>query len=76
MHPEIAPIISAQHHQTLLREAAQNRPLPDRERSRGFRRRLPGWSVSWSRTILSADAAQRRGSSLLIIITARRPQEG
>jgi hypothetical protein len=76
MHPEIAPTIAAQHHQSLRREAAQNRRLPDRNRSRGFRRHRPGWSVSWSRTILSADATQRRGSSLLIIITARGPADG
>jgi hypothetical protein len=76
MNPEIAPIIAAQHHQSLRREAAQNRRMPARNRSRGFRRHRLGWSVSWSRTILSADATQRPGSSLLIIITARRPQEG
>jgi hypothetical protein len=72
MHPEIAPIIAAQHQQSLRREAARWRRMPARNRLRGFPRRPLGWSVSWSRTILSADAAQRQGSSLVIIVSARR----
>lgn len=72
MHPEIALIIAAQHHQSLRREAARSRRLPDCTRSPGSRRRRLGWSVSWSRMILSADAPQRQGSSLVIIISARR----
>jgi hypothetical protein len=72
MHPEIAPIIAAQHQQSLRREAARSRRLPARNRSRGFPGHPLGWSVSWSRTILSADATQRRESSLVIIISARR----
>src|SRR6202012_2543905 len=72
MHPEIAPIIAAQHQQSLRLEAARGRRLPGRTRSSGFPGRPPGWSVSWSRTILSADAPQRQGSALVIIISARR----
>jgi hypothetical protein len=75
MHPEIAPAIAAQHRQSLRREAARGRRRPARTRSRGFPGHLLGWSISWSRTILSADAAQRpgwQGSSLVIIISARR----
>jgi hypothetical protein len=76
MHPEIAPTIAAQHCQDLRREAARSRRRPARTRSRGFPWRPLGWSVSWSRTILSADATERRGwqgSSLVIIISARKP---
>jgi hypothetical protein len=72
MHPEIALTIAAQHHQSLRREAARSRRMPARNQSRGFPGRRLGWSVSWSRTILSADATQRQGSSLVIIISARR----
>jgi hypothetical protein len=72
MHPEIAPTIAAQHHQSLRLEAARSRRMPARSRSRRFPGRPLGWSVSWSRTILSADATQRQGSSLVIIISARR----
>jgi hypothetical protein len=72
MHPEIAPIIAAQHQQGLRRQAARSRLMPARNRSRRFHSRPLGWSVSWSRTILSADATQRPESSLVIIISARR----
>jgi hypothetical protein len=72
MHPELAPTIAAQHQHSLRLEAARSRQMPARTRSRRFPGRPPGWSVSWSRTILSADATQRRGSSLIIIISAGR----
>jgi hypothetical protein len=42
------------------------------------RRHLPGWHVSWSRTVLSPsvggyqDGSGSRGSSVVIIISARR----
>jgi hypothetical protein len=72
MHPEIAPIIAAQHQQSLRREAARSRRMTARNRSRGFPGLRLGWSVSWSRTFLSADATQRPESSLVIIISARR----
>jgi hypothetical protein len=61
MHPEIAKRIAIQRHDDLRQHAAASR------------RALPkGWHVSWSRTVLSADAAHQRGSSLIIIISARR----
>jgi hypothetical protein len=72
MHPEIAPTIASQHHQSLRLEAARSRRMPARNRSRGFPRHPLGWSVSWSRTILCADATKPQGSSLVIIISARR----
>lgn len=72
MNPEIAKDVAAQHHQCLRLEAAQSRRTPARTRSRSFPRHRLGWHVSWSRTILSADAAERHGSSLVIVISARR----
>ena len=72
MHPEVAATIAAQYHQSLRLEGARSRRAPARDRSRGFLRHPLGWSVSWSRIILSADATQRQGSSLVIIISARR----
>jgi hypothetical protein len=61
MHPEIAKRIPIQRHDDLRQHvAASRRALPK------------GWHVSWSRTVLSADAAHQRGSSLIIIISARR----
>ncbi len=77
MHPEIAKTLVAQHHDELLQDSASRR------RRRG-RRRFPRWHVSWTRTVLSPAAAPgsagagraghpgRRGSSLVIIISAHR----
>jgi len=62
MNPEIARSIATQHHEELRLLMTQSR--------RAFHRR---WHVSWSRAVLSADATHRRGSSLVIIISARRP---
>ena len=76
MHPEIARALAAQHHDERARGAARAR--------RTGRRRLPRWHVSWTRTVLApavapgsaganrAGRAGRRGSSLVIIISAHR----
>ena len=80
MHPETAKALVAQHRDELTRD-----PAPSR---RGSARRLfPRWHVTWTRTILApagaqagppaaasgpAGRARRRGSSLVIIITAHR----
>jgi hypothetical protein len=79
MHAETAKALVAQHRDELTRD-----PAPSR---RGSARRLfPRWHVSWTRTILNpagvqaagpagsgrAGPAGRRGSSLVIIITAHR----
>ena len=78
MHPEIARALVAQHHDDLLR---------DSESRRAARRRFPRWHVSWTKTVLAptvapatagadragrADRIGRRGSSLVIIISAHR----
>jgi hypothetical protein len=70
-HPETAKALVAQHHDRLVRDTAEAR--------RGGRRRLPRWHVNWTRTVLvpaaSAGASGpvcRRGSSLVIIISAHR----
>jgi hypothetical protein len=61
MNPEIARSIATQHHEDLRQLMARRR------------RAFPRWRVSWSRAVLQADATHRRGSSLVIIISARRP---
>jgi hypothetical protein len=70
MHPDIAKTLAAQHHDELVQGAARTRRL----------RRFPRWHVSWTRTVLAPamvnDAPgrdDRRGSSLMIIISAHRP---
>ena len=76
MHPEIAKTLVAQHRDELVQQTAS--------RQRTGRRRLPRWHVSWTRTVLApaagpgpaggnrASRAGRRGSSLVIIISAHR----
>ena len=73
MHPEIARTLVAQHRDELAQDAAS--------RHRPGRRRFPRWHVSWTRTVLApavapgsagANRAGRRGSSLVIIISAHR----
>jgi hypothetical protein len=76
MHPEIARSLVAQRHDELVRDAETGR--------RAARRRFPRWHVSWTRTVLApaagpgsaganrAGRAGRRGSSLVIIISAHR----
>ena len=75
MHPEIAKALVAQHREELMQHSAS--------RHRTGRRRFPRWRVSWTRTVLvpavapGSDAnraghAGRRGSSLVIIISAHR----
>jgi hypothetical protein len=74
MNPEIAKTIAAEHHEELRQHMAESRRGPvRRDPGHSFLAFPKGWHVSWSRTVLSADPTHRRGSSLVIIISARRP---
>jgi hypothetical protein len=73
MHPEIAKALVTQHRDELVRHSASRHGT-------GWRR-FPRWHVSWTRTVLAPAAAPganraghtgRRGSSLVIIISAHR----
>jgi hypothetical protein len=65
MHPEIAKTLVAQHRDELVQQAAPRR--------RTDRRTFPRWHISWTRTVLApAGQPGRRGSSLVIIISAHR----
>jgi hypothetical protein len=73
MHPEIARTLVAQHRDELVQDSAFCH--------RAGRRRFPRWHVSWTRAVLApavapganrAGQAGRRGSSLVIIISAHR----
>jgi hypothetical protein len=81
MHPEIAKTLVEQRHEDLMRTTAGTR------RNAGpnwLGRHLPRWHVSWTRAVLSPaggsgtagrgdlDRLGRRGSSLVIIISAYR----
>jgi hypothetical protein len=76
MHPEIAKTLVAQHRDELVQQTTSRR--------RAGRRHFPRWHVSWTRTVLApasapgpadgnrAGQAGRRGSSVVIIISAYR----
>jgi len=76
MHPEIARALVTHHCDELAQDAAFGRQVG--------RRRFPRWHVSWTRAVLApavapgtaganrAGQAGRRGSSLVIIISAHR----
>ena len=76
MHPEIARTLVAQHRDELMQDSVPRRGAG--------RRRFPRWHISWTRTVLApavtpasgsanrAGQAGRRGSSLVIIISAHR----
>lgn len=59
MNPRNALILAQQHHHDMRRQSAESR------------RGIPRWNLTWSRTSLSSTG--RKGSSLVIIISAHRP---
>ena len=83
MHPEIAKTLVAQRHEKLTRHTAESRQIHEAG-SGWLSRHLPRWHVSWTRTVLSSaggpgtpggghpDRPGKRGSSLVIIISAHR----
>jgi hypothetical protein len=80
MNPEIARTLTEQRRGELARYAAGSR-RGSSARPGWLSRHLPRWHVSWSRTVLSPAASpghaaggypDRRGSSLVIIISAHR----
>ena len=83
MHPEIAKTLVEQRREELTRHTAESRQA--RQAGSGWlSRHLPRWHVSWTKTVLSPagapatagsghpDRPSRRGSSLVIIISAYR----
>ncbi len=84
MHPEIAKTLVAQRHDELAHTAESSQGARSPKGSSWFGRHIPRWHVSWSRTVLSPagatgavgsgrrGTAAKRGSSLVIIISAHR----
>lgn len=62
MNPRNALILAQQHHHDMRRQSAESRRGPSW---------IPRWNLTWSRTSLSSTG--RKGSSLVIIISAHRP---
>jgi hypothetical protein len=83
MHPEIAKTLVEQRREELTRNTAESRQASKAGPS-WLARHLPRWHVSWTRTVLSPagapgtagsgypDRPGKRGSSLVIIISAYR----
>lgn len=83
MHPEIAKTLVEERREELTRHTAEGKQAR-RSGSSWLSRRLPHWHVSWTRTVLSPaggpgtagsgypDRRSKRGSSLVIIISAYR----
>jgi hypothetical protein len=77
MHPELLSSLATEHCRDLraamsARRPVARRPVADRARPRAPRVSLPRFRVSWTRTRLAAVAGSRRGSSLVIVISATR----
>ena len=83
MHPEIARTLAGQRREELPRHRAESRQT--RGAGSGWlSRHLPRWHVTWTRTVLSPaeepgaagsghpDRSGKRGSSVVIIISAHR----
>jgi hypothetical protein len=63
MHPSMTEALAEQRRQEVRRLAAESR--------RGPVRAFPHWQLSWSKMTLASPG--RRGSSLVITISAHRP---
>jgi hypothetical protein len=85
MHPEIAKTLVEQRREELTRNTAASRRGSRASAGHTWLSRyMPHWHVSWTRTVLSPaggtgtagsgypDRSGRRGSSLVIIISAYR----
>ncbi|HEX7165211.1 MAG TPA: hypothetical protein VF223_28690 [Trebonia sp.] len=73
MHPELLSALVAERHRDLhAAMSARRRAVSEGTRPRAPRVNLPRFRVSWTRTRLAAVAGSRRGSSLVIVISATR----
>jgi hypothetical protein len=81
MHPEIAKTLVNQRRQELTRHTVESRQETMDSAGPSWLSRLPRWRISWSRARLSPaggsavtdlDRSGKRGSSLVIIISAYR----
>jgi hypothetical protein len=72
MHPELLSSLAAEHRRDLRAAMGARRAGAGGTRPRASRVSLPRFRVSWTRTRLAAVAGSRRGSSLVIVISATR----
>ena len=70
MHPELLSYLVTEHRRGLHAAMGARRVVSNRARPRAPRGSLPRFRVSWTWTRLAAVAGSRRGSSLVIVISA------
>ena len=75
MHPELLSALVAEHRRDLHAAMSARRAVADRARPRTPRVSLLRFRVSWTWTRLAAVAGRRRGSSLVIVISATRTSQ-
>ena len=72
MHPELLSAVVAEHHRDLRSAMTTHRVPGTSAAARARRRRVPRFRLSWTGTTLAAAAGNRRGKSLVIVISATR----
>ena len=72
MHPELLSAVVAEHHRDLRSAMTARRGPNAAAAARALPRRLPRFRLSWTGTTLAAAAGNRRGKSLVIVISATR----
>ena len=72
MHPELLSAVVAEHHRDLHSAMISHRVPGTSAATRARPRRLPRFRLSWTGTTLAAAAGNRRGKSLVIVISATR----
>jgi hypothetical protein len=72
MHPELLSSLVAERRRDLHATMGTGRVVSGRARPRAPRVSLPRFRVSWTWTRLAAVAGSRRGSSLVIVVSATR----
>ena len=72
MNPQLLASLAAEHRRDLEAVTTARHAAAARARRRAHPMTLPRFRVSWKRTTLAAVAGSRRGSSLVIVISATR----
>ena len=72
MHPELLSSLAAERRQDLDAAVSAHRARVVRAGRRAHPLILPKFRVSWTRMTLAAVAGSRRGSSVVIVISATR----
>jgi hypothetical protein len=72
MNPELLSSVAAEHRRDLDSAVAAHRAPNASAPGRARPLSLPRYRVSWTRTTLAAVAGNRRGKSLVIVISATR----